>query len=110
MANSDAASQYGNCQGGNVDGDFHLVTTTFDGANANLYVDGVKVAGPCSFPNFIGLRYSAARIGAYNNFPLQPYDSLSGFWYGKISDVRIYNRVLTVAEMQAILAAHKSDN
>ena len=86
----------GSCAGGTVDGVEHSLVATYDGTNAYLYVDNSAVAGPCAF-TFSGLTGVTARIGAYNNSPSSPA-TVAGNWYGWISGVRIYGRVLTSAE------------
>ena len=40
---------YGTCSGGTIDTNWHLVTATYDGTNAYLFVDAIQVAGPCAF-------------------------------------------------------------
>lgn len=86
----------GICTGGSVDSSTHWLTATYDGTNAYLYVDNSQVAGPCAF-TFSGLTGASARIGAYNNSPSSPA-TVAGNWYGWITGVRVYSRVLSSAE------------
>lgn len=101
ISHPDSNNEYGNCQGGNIDGGWHMVTATYDGMDAYLYVDAVKVAGPCpfTFPS-AGMTGLSGRIGAYNNSPALPYDSLSGFWYGSIDTVLLYGTALNQSKIQ----------
>jgi hypothetical protein len=80
----------------NVTSGWHLVTGTYDGATARLYVDGTLVASETftappntSFPLYIGRYYGA---GGYN-------------WSGGIDEVRLYNRALTAAEVAALFTS-----
>lgn len=123
--NGNSAGNYGNCEGGTIDTNWHLVTATFDGSNANLYVDGALVAGPCAFsatPQLVGnspqpqVDYTA-RIGCYNDSQNKGFggytplacSSVSGAWGGGtngfIAGVRFYTRVVSPAEISAIYYA-----
>ncbi|MFA5061910.1 MAG: LamG domain-containing protein [Patescibacteria group bacterium] len=72
-----------------------LATVTYDGTNVRMYYNGVLVAGPTassppavsSDPLKIGLDYT----GQY-----------SRYFSGKMDDVRIYSRALSVAEVKAL--------
>jgi hypothetical protein len=84
---------YGCAEGGAVTSGWHLVTATFDGATARLYVDNVLVASDTftapsntNLPLYIGLYYGGSGYG----------------WNGAIDEVRLYNRALTAAEVNAI--------
>ena len=83
---------YGCAEGGTITSGWHLVTATFDGATAQLYVDNA-VAGSDTFtapsninlPLYIGI----SKGGGYG-------------WNGTIDEVRLYNRGLSSAEVSAI--------
>jgi Concanavalin A-like lectin/glucanases superfamily len=82
---------YGCVEGGAVKGNaWQLVTATYDGTMARLYVDGVQVASdtaaiqPRSLPVYIGDYYG-----------LPDYYG----WRGGIDDVRIYGRALSPSEV-----------
>jgi hypothetical protein len=84
---------YGCAQGGTVTSGWHLVTGTFDGARATLYLDGAVVASDTftaplatSLPVFIGRYYVGTGSG----------------WNGILDEVRLYNRALTSAEVSSI--------
>jgi hypothetical protein len=84
---------YGCAEGGTITSGWHLVTATFDGATARLYVDNA-VAGSDTFtapsntnlPLYIGISYVGSGYG----------------WNGTIDEVRLYNRALSSAEVSAI--------
>jgi hypothetical protein len=68
------------------------VAGTYDGAAVRLYVNGVQVASTPQAGTF-ALSAGALRIGG---------NSLWGeYFQGRIDEIRIYNRALTVAELQA---------
>ena len=84
---------FGCAQGGTITSGWHLVTATFDGTTATLYVDNSMVAtetftapGNTTYPLYIGRYYGANGYG----------------WNGGIDEVRLYNRALTSTEVSAI--------
>jgi chitodextrinase len=84
---------YGCAEGGTIAAGWHLVTATFDGTTATLYVDATVVAtdtftplANTKYPLYIG-RYSGGN---------------SNGWYGKLDEVRLYNRVLASTEVSAM--------
>ena len=77
-----------------VDTWYHVVGTV-DGTTARLYVDGVEQGGGFAFSQAIGARHTT-EFGR-SRFLLREED-LNGF----ISDIRLYNRNLSVAEIQQI--------
>jgi len=86
-------ANYGCVEGGTLTSGWHLVTATFDGTTARLYVDSVQVASDtftappnANFPLYIGRYYGASAYG----------------WNGAIDEVRLYNRALTSADVSAI--------
>jgi hypothetical protein len=71
------------------------VAGTYDGSTLRLFVNGVQVAStPVSGP--IGSSSGPVRIGGNNLW--------GEFFQGRIDEVRIYNRALTPAEIQADMA------
>ena len=65
---------------------------TYDGATLRLYVNGVQVAS-AAYSGTIGTSSGPLRIGG---------NSLWGeYFQGTIDEVRVYNRALTVSEIQA---------
>jgi uncharacterized protein (TIGR03790 family) len=85
---------YGCAEGGTVASGWHLVTATYNGSTATLYVDGAVVASDTftapsatNFPLYIG-RYYGGGTG----------------WNGSVDDVRLYNRALAAAEVSAIFS------
>ncbi|HTR37098.1 MAG TPA: LamG-like jellyroll fold domain-containing protein [Bryobacteraceae bacterium] len=86
-------AQYGCAEGGTISSGWHLVTGTYDGSMAVLYVDGVEAASDTftapanvSLPLYIGRYYAANGYG----------------WNGAIDEVRLYNRALSSTEAAAI--------
>ena len=86
-------SAYGCAEGGTIAAGWHLVTATYDGAAARLYIDGAQVAsetftapGNTNYPLYVGRYYGSNGYG----------------WNGALDEVRLYNRALTAAEVQAI--------
>jgi len=81
------------------DGNWHFVAGTYDGASVNLYVDGNLVASE-----------GAAVIINYdlydNNFYIGHYPQCSDAAFaGAIDEVEVYDRALTLAEIQSIYNA-----
>jgi len=82
---------YGCVEGGAVKGNaWQLVTATYDGTTARLYVDGVQVANDTAS---IQPRTLPVYIGDYYGLP-----DYYG-WKGGIDDVRIYGRALSPSEV-----------
>ena len=86
-------AQFGCAEGGAITSGWHLVTGTFDGTTARLYVDTVLVASDTftappttNLPLHIGEDYSSGGYG----------------WNGTIDEARLYNRALTAAEVSTI--------
>jgi len=76
------------------DTNWHHIALTYDGTTAILYADGIQVASAAKNWNLVA---NLAYIGRQVN-------TAAEFWNGQIDDVRLYNRVLTAAEV-AVLAA-----
>ncbi len=73
----------------------HL-TGTYDGATIRLYVNGVQVAS----------RAQTAPMATNNDLLSIGGSSVWGEWFaGRLDELRIYNRALTAAEIQADMAA-----
>ena len=90
-------ANYGCAEEGTIGTGWHLVTATYDGAAAKLYVDGVVIAtdtftapSQANLPLYIGSYYG----GGYG-------------WKGSEDEVRLYNRALTSAEVGNIYNANK---
>ena len=77
-------------------GQWQFVAGTYDGTTARIYVDGVQAASQ-AFSGNVG-DSNAWRIGAYGS-------PASGFFDGKIDNVRIYDRALSAAEIQTDMAS-----
>ena len=85
---------FGCAEGGTVTSGWHLVTATYDGALARLYVDAVQVitetfTAPLNtnLPLYIGLSYTGGNA-----------------WNGGIDEVRLYNRAITSTDVSGIFA------
>jgi hypothetical protein len=91
---SNSACSYGCAEGGMVTTGWHLVTATYSGTTALLYVDGVQVASDTFTPPvFQGNLYIARYYGG------------SGYnWVGSLDEVRLYSRALTATEVGQIFA------
>jgi prepilin-type N-terminal cleavage/methylation domain-containing protein len=76
---------------------WHHIVGVYDGANASLYVDGILMLVPQAHV-FIA-NHGAALIGTYSGG--------SELMTGLIDDVRVYNRALSAAEIQAMYNAQK---
>jgi hypothetical protein len=79
-----------------VPGTWQHVAATWNGTTARFFVDGVEVANK-TFAGDIGSS-NAWHVGAYRSSPV-------GFWDGLIDEVRIYDRALPAAEVQADMTA-----
>jgi fibronectin type 3 domain-containing protein len=73
----------------------HL-TTTYDGANLRLYVDG-NLVGTQAASGSISVSSGVLRIGGTNVWPNE-------FFQGRIDEVRVYNRALTQGQIQTDMA------
>jgi len=76
---------------------WHFVTGTFDGTNGRVYVDGVlQATTPAgTAASFSGLMNIGKNLAS------------NSYWNGLIDDVRIYNRALSAAEIQALYSGGK---
>ncbi|UCD49688.1 MAG: discoidin domain-containing protein [Phycisphaerales bacterium] len=74
--------------------EWHHVALTYDGTTARLYGDGVEVdAQPKSWNTTLGRAHLGQQVNNYNEF-----------WYGLIDDVRLFDHVLSVEEIQDVMA------
>jgi hypothetical protein len=79
------------------DGQWHLVTGSFDGATVRLYVDGAEVGSgtPASDPiDYGALGTRDLFVGHYDGCAAHDFD-------GSVDDVRIYGRALSAGEVAA---------
>ena len=81
----------------------HLVVTK-QGANYKAYVNGIQqfsvTAASASVKNNGNLPFT---IGAYNAGNTQPASSLDEYFYGAMDEIRLYDRVLSTAEIAQLL-------
>jgi len=91
-ATGNCGLSYGCAEGGTVSTGWHLLTATFDGATARLYVDGVLVGNDTGTPTSTNLPLYIGRYFGSNGFG----------WNGAIDEVRLYDRALTATEVTAI--------
>jgi thermitase len=82
----------GCAQGGTIASGWHLLTATYDGATAILYLDGVAIANDTfttpmavTVPLEIGASWSSAVV-----------------WNGALFGLRLYNRALTASEVSSL--------
>ncbi len=85
-------ASFGCVEGGAITGGWHLVTGTYDGTTAKLYVDNTLVASDTFEPD----------SSIYPLFIGRNYASNSYSWNGVIDEVRLYNRALSSPEVSAI--------
>lgn len=76
------------------------VATTYDGARLRVYIDG-KAAGSKAISGRTCVSGQPLAVGA-KNAPAKGL--LEAFWDGRLDDVRIYNRALSVAEIGQLAA------
>ncbi len=75
-------------------GAWHHITLTYDGTTARLYADGIELAATAKNWNLVlDKAYIGRQVNDREN------------WNGEIDDVRIYNKALSVNEINAIYAA-----
>ena len=80
-----------------TDGQLHHVGFVWDGQRRRLYADGVEVAGDVGTINPLTSSDGGMHIGAGKNL------EISGFWFGLIDDVRIYDQALDEEEVEALV-------
>jgi len=83
------------------DGEWRLVAATYDGHSIRFYADGKQIgSAPATGPlNTAGS--NPAYVGSLNG--------ASEFFAGGIDDVRVYNRALPPAEIEALAAGRQGD-
>ncbi|HUC79039.1 MAG TPA: LamG domain-containing protein, partial [Candidatus Saccharimonadales bacterium] len=87
------------------DGKWHLVTATIGPAGMVLYVDGSQVG---TNSNTAPQSYGGYWDIGYDNLSGWPSPSTSDYFTGSISDVRVYNRVLSSAEVTALYSEYNA--
>jgi hypothetical protein len=75
-------------------GNWHHIAYVINGSNKYLYIDGSQAATSTASPN----TYTSTRIHVGCTA------SGADYWPGKVDEVRAYNRVLTLAEIQSLAA------
>lgn len=88
------------------DGSWHLVVGTYDGSAIHLYVDGQEIGAATPAVN-VSIGYNLittndAFIGNYN--PLVGHSFVPNF-VGQIDELELFNRALSVSEIQALYNA-----
>jgi len=73
------------------------VAATRDGATASLYLDG-QLGGSAPYSFAVTDKGQSLRIGSIG----LPEPEWAGFFKGKIDDVRIYDRALSLGEIQEL--------
>jgi chitodextrinase len=81
------------------DGQFHFLTGVFDGQVVYIYVDGVLEASKNIGRRTLNTNAVALTIASCIGGP--NCDSSGEMWRGVVDDVRVYNRALSLAEIQA---------
>lgn len=74
------------------DGNWHYVGFTFDGSTKTAFIDGINV-GTLSVSGTLVNSFSNRRIGRFGS-------STAYYLNGNISDVKIYSRAISAAEIQ----------
>jgi len=79
-----------------ADGKWHHLVGRYDGVDMRVYVDGVQKGASESSPGTIPVQAGSVRVGA--DYQATP----ANFFNGSLDDVRIYNRALSVTEIQQL--------
>ena len=100
LSSSDLAVN--NTTAGVVNNQWNNIVATWDGTNKRIYVNGVLAATSGTLtgtvtPNTTGPAY----IGIYGNFGGYPFN-------GKVGDTKVYNRALSLTEIQQNYDAEKN--
>lgn len=80
------------------DGGWHAVTGVWDGADASLYVDGSRIAGPNVGGGTLGYGMPVGNL-TIGTYPSADQCAFNTGWTGLVDDVRVYGRTLTAAEI-----------
>jgi uncharacterized repeat protein (TIGR03803 family) len=83
------------------DGAWHFVALTYDGLNASLFIDGVETASQ-QFATNMGVFYEPDGGGGLAIG--RDGDGGEDYFGGKLQEIRIYNRGLSVSEVQQLYA------
>ena len=81
-----------------MDGNWHLIAGTYDGASLRMYVDGVQVGS--GSPTNIAINY-APNTNFYIGSHVAPLVCTLPF-NGAIGEVRVFNRALSASEILGI--------
>ena len=85
------------------DGDWHHVAGTYDGTTVRFYFDGAEVSAGTATPGGFTIGYGLATS---NDLSFGTYLGAGGFGFtGDIDEVEIFDRALSLAEIQAIFDA-----
>jgi hypothetical protein len=79
---------------------WHLAVATYDGATMRLYLDGLEVGSTAKTGEVANQGDVSAWIGG------NPGDPTGKTWDGLIDEVRLYNRPLSVSEVQQLQAGN----
>ena len=72
---------------------WNLFCSTYDGTNANLYIDGSLVAGPTA------LTWNAVKSGAYIG---KQVNGLSEYFYGQLANIQVYSASLPASSIKTL--------
>ena len=81
-----------------LDGVWQFLATTFDGSVANIYIDGVLTATksiPFSLPSLVRVY----------NYIGKPSNTVHGYSWSYLDDLRFYNKSLTQAELIQVMTS-----
>ena len=83
-----------------LDNQWHMITLTYDGETATLYVDGTLFGSKTDVPEKMAW-------GNINNCYIGGDETANNTWYfqGKLDNFRSYSRALTEADIQALYQA-----
>ncbi len=84
-----------------MDGQWQMYALTFDGGSLSLYRNGAKVAAQAASSSAVAANTGPLRIGSGSGDGYQE-------WFGCLDDIRIYNKVLSAAEVTALYTAENT--
>jgi len=87
-----------------ADGQWHHLVTTFDGTEQNLYVDGKLQHGGKRWTGVVEANRFDLTIGANRSNPDPRLDEVGASFGGIIDEVMFYDRAVSAAEVQQIMA------
>ena len=79
-----------------VDGAWHMVVATYDGADVRIYLDGGDLDGSGALTGDLVNLYGKFIIGADGS------RGITSFWKGWIDDVRVYDKVLSGSDVNTL--------